>query len=411
MLFRHVDGVIHDLSYREAIRAVSRTLNDKAIAQALSERYGPKLVSQHLEEWLRNVAAGPAPATDLTSKLLRWGRVGLTGHALGYSLRTMAVQFLGITNVAARLGKADTIKGIAGMVYETRGTFFKKVEWIHEKSAFMSERTTVFDRDIAVMARKMKPAGSAQQKAQDAAFYGIALFDRVVSYSGWLGTYRKALAEGQAEADAVRLADQMVRATQGSGRVQDQASITLGGEAQRLFTSFYTFFIANQNMLVDAKLKAGQIRNRKNALAASTYATEQAMLLLVIPAILGGWMLDGGPDDDESWWDWAAKVTTGYGLGGIAYVRDFARYIETGYEYKGPAGSQLLTAITKLYTQVEQGEVDKQLVKSAVTAASIGLHIPGGAQVNRLIEAVDQLQEGAPATEVAAEAAGIRRGR
>ena len=53
--------------------------------------------------------------------------------------------------------------------------------------------------------------------------------------------------------------------------------------------------------------------------------------------------------------------------------------------YTGPAGARFFAEITKFGKQVQQGEIDKALVRSFVNTAGVLFHLPA-AQINRLID-------------------------
>ena len=407
-LFRHLDRVIHDLTHREAVRQVARDLDDQNIKTMLGERYGAQ-VHKYLGRWLQNVAAGHSEPTSLAPIILRHLRVGLTMHAMGFSIRTALAQPLGLFNSLGHLGPAAFFEGIGRATLDTASGLAMNIEEVGEKSPFMRDRMKSMDRDITAAVRRLRPGIRVADRVKDGAFWMIGILDLAVANATWLGAYHKATRAGIGEREAVESADQAVRITQGSGRVIDQADISAGGEAQRLFTSFYTFFSAYHNLLVDTYRKAGIIKERHGALPASVYGSVMFGTYVLIPALAGKLLLDGGPEDDEpeAWMAWAARTTVAYGLAGMVVLRDIGMYIDQGFDYTGPPSTQGIAAMTRFIQQVRQGEVDKALMKSGVTAGAILTHMPG-AQINRFIEAYAKAHDGAEAPEVAAAAMGLR---
>ena len=65
----------------------------------------------------------------------------------------------------------------------------------------------------------------------------------------------------------------------------------------------------------------------------------------------------------------------------------------SSYGYGGPAGLSFFADLVKTGQQVQQGEVDAALLKSANKAAGAILHYPA-AQINRTVEGIIAVEEG-----------------
>lgn len=373
-IFRHLDRVIHDLTHREPVREVSRILNNRDVQHALSERYGVE-VNRYLGRWLQNVAAGTLEPASLGPILLRHLRVGMSVAEMGASIRTMLVQPMGLTQSVAAIGPRWVLEGIASLMVETKGLMFTQVETINSKSPYMRERATTFDRDIAAVSRRLKP-GFVMDRMKDFAFWGIGKLDMVASYSTWLGAYKKGTTEGMNERDAVAYADQTVRTTQGSGLAKDLSDIQSGGEFKRIFTAFYTFFAAYHNMTVDAVNKSKKLKRESGLPAATLYGAGQFFTLVAAPAILTALALDGGPDDEEEWWEWASKILAGYGLSSMIWFRDVGAYVQSDFGYSPPPIFRAAETVLQAGTQMRQGEVDKALVRSTMMSVGYLAHVP-----------------------------------
>lgn len=406
VMFRHVDEVIHDLTHREAVMDVSRVLNSRPIQNSLAARYGVQ-VNNYLNRWLQNVAAGTVEPHDMSQIIFRHLRVGMSVAEMGLSLRTMLVQPAGFTQTVAKIGPLYAMRGLASFAWQSNGNVFAKVSYVNDKSDYMVERGKVFDRDIAAASRRLNP-GNVLDRMRDMSFWGISKLDMMVSYASWLGQYDKAIAEGKNEKDAVLLADQLVRTTQGSGLAKDLADIQAGGEGKRILTAFYTFFASYHNMVTDAIKQTGIKANEQGIMYATGYAANQFLWLVAFPALLSAAALDGGPEDDEELWQWLRDVMLGYGFSGMAFVRDAMMAATTDFGYSGPPVFRTIETALNFQTQVAQGEVDKALVRSGMMATGYFAQLPTR-QAWRSVESIwDYLEGDADAIEATASFAGLR---
>ena len=405
-VFKHVDQVIHDISMREAVLEVNRVLQNREFQAALDQRYGSTVLTM-LDGWLKNVAAGETQPVDMVNAIARYTRVGMSMAEMGFSIRTALVQPLGITNVVSRIGIVDTLRGIAAMVqHMMSGNPLRAVQAINSVSPYMSSRSDTFDRDLRSAAHGLTTTKLDVLKS--AAFWHIGKLDMLVSYSAWNGAYGKAIREGLSIEKAQDYADVTVRQTQGSGLQQDLAAVQRGTETMKLFTSFYTFFAAYQNMVQDATQQNRKLREEGRIGAASFHAANQFFWLVAAPSMLTSIVLDGKSDDDEEYWKWASRIMAQYGLGGMVIMRDVASGLFSDFGYGGPASFRVYDTGISFVDQAGQGELDKALVRAGVLSVSYFGHIPGGRQAWRTIETMWDLSEGKEPIKAAAGFAGLR---
>jgi len=141
-----------------------------------------------------------------------------------------------------------------------------------------------------------------------------------------------------------------------------------------MWTAFYSFFAAYHNMQVDAFQEFGR---SGPSVEASMKLAWKELWLVVIPALAGGWALDGGPDDEEEWWAWAAKAVGGYAFSGMVGIRDLANGLFSDFGYGPPPVFKVAELPVRLYEQAAQGELDKALAKAAVMTGAYLLKLPG----------------------------------
>ena len=402
VMFRHLDQVIHDLTHREAVVGVHKIISSDIFRSALRNVKGIH-APKYVDSWLLHVAGGDMVEMGPIDPLLRHARIGISIAEMGFSLRTFMVQPAGMTQSVARLGAGRIAAGIARFYAHP----FENMRDIKALSSVMSTRASNWDRNLADANRHLRPDNWVDQ-IRSGSFFLIAKADLSVVFPTWLTAYRQGVDEnGWDQADAVAYADSVVEETQGSGSPKDLPAVQRGGEGSKMFTSFLTFFIAYQQMLTDAT-KITQKRAREQGIMnASVYGAAQFFWLIALPALGTAWVLDGGPEDDEEWWRWTGKELARYSLGGLIGVREVAGAAFGDFPFQGPASLKVWKELTNTITQFQQGEVDRQLARSAIMTTGYLGHLPGR-QTWRLLEAYLDYLDDKPAIEVGASLAGLR---
>jgi hypothetical protein len=220
-------------------------------------------------------------------------------------------------------------------------------------------------------------------------FGSIGKMQLAVDIPTWLAGYNKAVEEnpGIEHADAVAIADRMVRESQGSGLKSDLSAIeATDSEFKKLFTSLYSYFNVIYNLAADDLARAGMQRSP----AAVGKLVSNYLWVVAMQATLAQLAVGRGPDDDEGWIAWAIKNQFDFLVGTLPYVRDIVAGIE--YGKTEPAGSPL-GSLAKFGMQAAQGDADRPLMHSAVDAIGVLTHLPSG-QLNALLRGIEAYQDG-----------------
>ena len=390
-IYNGLQEVIHDLAWHEYLIDATSLVRDKGIASAMRETYGPE-AHQQFKSWLQDIAQGDVGVRNAGEAALGWVRQGVSIAGLGYNVMTALIQPFGLTQSIVRVGSRYIGKGMAEFI----GSPIKTIDMVHEKSDFMRTRPMTRLRELAEVRAQVKGRSKTRQVIDGGAFYLMLRTQQMVDIPTWVGMYEKAIAEGNEEQRARDLADQAVIDAQGSGTLKDQSAIERGGQAQRLFTVFYSFFNTTLNLGVS------QTATRKNkAKLAADY-----LMLAVIPVILAELVKnavtpgDSGDDDPEKLIKKLAAAEVGFVLNMMFGVRELAGAVQTlagvnqyGADYAGPAGLRPLTDLYKLAKQANQGEADDAFRKALVNTAGELLRLPA-AQVNRSITGAQALADG-----------------
>jgi hypothetical protein len=179
------------------------------------------------------------------------------------------------------------------------------VDGIYEDSKFMRNRvsTQMMDvqRSIDNILLNPNKFQKAEAFAKEHSYFMQIAMQNVVDYVTWGGAYEQATREGRTEKEAIRIADSVVRETQGTFAPEDVSRFEAGTALLRSFTMFYSFFnmAANLNATEFTKaLRKGGYNGASRALY--VYAMGFAIPSIVAEAItqaVKGELFDDEDDD------------------------------------------------------------------------------------------------------------------
>lgn len=393
VVFQHVDQVIHDLAWHEWLIDANRLVRSNPIETAIRETVGPEVLRE-FKKAIEDIAAGDVPAQSEFERGINHIRQGATIVGLGWNVMTSLMQPLGLTQSMVRIGPRWVGKGLARWVGDAV-RMEKGVSDVYEKSSFMKLRAQTINREINEIRNKVQ--GAKLTALEETYFYLIQKMQIVADMPTWLGQYEKTYATSgiadpaALEAEAIAQADQAVRDAQGSGMTGDLARIQRGTALQKLFTSFYSYFSTTYNLTAERY----NMTSFKNPLQVGRFAVDM-LLLYVLPSVLVTLMkeaLTGKDDDEDKLLEKVARDQLNYLLGSMVGLREAGAAINGFTGYQGPAGTRFFSELAKLGKQVEQGEVDKALLKAISNTGGMLFHFPAG-QVNRTVEGFLALKEG-----------------
>lgn len=387
VIFEHTHQVIHDLAFHEYLIDANKLLGNKQFQNAVHDTYGDVVYDQ-LRGTIEDVAAGEVPATTAFEKSINWFRKGTSIAAMGWNLSTAALQPLGFSQSAVRIGVPWLFKGFT-RVFRDAASLENSAKWVHDKSEMMRNRHVTMGREINEIRNSIR-GQTMSGVVSDSYFYFIYKMQQIVDIPTWIGAYEKAMHSGVDTDRAIALADQAVLDSQGGGQIKDLAQIQRGGPLMRLWTNFYNFFNTTYNLTAESVLKT----NIRDPLSIGRLAVD-LLLLYSVPAVIG-FMLKSALRGDEPPDDWMERLLheqASYVLGTMVGLREFSSVIQGYYGYEGPAGTRFYSEMVNLIKQAGQGEVDEAALKSLNQVAGILLHYPAG-QVQRTIDGYVALSEG-----------------
>jgi hypothetical protein len=387
-IFEHVHNVIHDLAFHEYLIDTNKVLGHKQIQDAIIETHGKETYDQ-LQRTVADTAAGEIPAVNAFEKSINWFRHGVSIAAMGWNVTTAALQPLGISQSIQRIGGVWVFKGMSRMVGDA-AHMESSFKWIHDKSEFMRNRHVTLNREINEIRNTIR--GQTQLGAiGNSYFWFITRMQMMADAPTWIGQYEKMMHQGETDERAVALADQAVLDSQGGGQLKDLSQFQRGGPLMRLWTNFYSYFNVTYNLTAEAFNRA----SIKDPVSMGRLGVD-LLLLYTIPAVLGFMMKEAlrpREGDDDGYYVRMLREQASYILGTMVGVREASSFVQGYYGYEGPAGTRFYSEAINFFKQVEQGEIDEALVKSANQTAGILFHYPAG-QVQRMLDGYVAMSEG-----------------
>ena len=354
---------------------------------------------RELNLWLTDAAVGELPANNLIERAAAYTRVGFTVSKLAFNVYTTLLQFTGIFQSMAVIGKQAMMMG-AGRMLRNPYTAYTQAR---DQSKFLQARygwkSQAFDKDVHDAAGALSeygpglPTTSRRLKTTvaRAMFWPIAKFQQVVDIITWWGAIWKARNQmGLGEDEAVIFADSEVELAQTSGFFSDRSGIergtlsntTVQNQFIRLWTTLISYMQRKGGI---AYMNTQDLKNDMGPIKATNYAIDLLLLFtmegIASSMIYGRW--DWDEDDPEELLMMAIKETGASAAAGIPFVREFqtAQY-GSGNTPIGGLTNDLFT----LYTQALQGDMDPALRKAFVNSMGTLFHLPAS-QTNRLLEA------------------------
>lgn len=249
-------------------------------------------------------------------------RGNLITHALGLNLNVILSPDIGA------LFNPSFAKQFAWMS-RTPAAFAEEWQFALSKSQELPRTMQNLDRDLAEQFEKLAARGGwspVQRKIAHVAMMPAAKFSQVFRTVTFLVEYRKALAEGKAEAEAVHIADSAVRQRHGAHH-QIDLSAMMRSESMKTWTLFQGYFatVYNWQRSVPDALRHGEYMH-----AASVVFHTMAYM-----ALMNYFLFNRDKENDST----ARRITKAVALAAVApfpFINSFANYILEGNETRLP---------------------------------------------------------------------------
>lgn len=327
-IFEHLSDTVQFATHGLPVRNLLKIFEDRAFKETVKMAHGENVLNQ-LKPWLKEVASpGAKPLLPLEG-LLGKIRKNAVLFIMAYRFSTAIQQPLALLNAVDELGGGPVLDAAALYLSD----WANQRENIRALSPAIRNRASSFERDIAAATREFDITKAKWREGYEkSAFVLTAFLDGIAAEITWLGAYTEAINGKVAnmgagsEARAIDYADGVVNRTQGSGTSKNLAMISRGGEAHKLFLTFFmTFFNTNHNRLWESYQKLRLPGYEYNFLDFA----KSIMLVVIVPAILSNLVSGEESEPTEM-----AKSVGRYLVSGIPFIREGVA-AATGYQYRG----------------------------------------------------------------------------
>lgn len=376
-----IQGMIHDIAFREAIRNANKLISNQEFRTALAQKWG-KEYSDLLPSWLKDIANSHTLDDDYAQGFVRgmalvrqnvistliaynpgtFIKHGFTALLLSID-RVGGVEFTKALNEIGLKGAGETAKNLItredrvpdealmdsfrdSIDQGERGENARK--FVLDSSAVMRNRQRQADDSIRGAVDRMNKAGwgqSAMNLRDQQMMLGrfmVAFSDGLSAYPTWLAAYKKAYMTGEEHADAVFIADKEVSRAHGSNFVGDQPLVTRikngpTGELARWFVPLYKFWnhMVNNNFQLawdSAAALRGPAEGTTAEPGANAWAISRRVGLILATIFIEEQASAAKDEDHHGFLTKMALASLRYFGSGIVGVRELTNGLASGYE-------------------------------------------------------------------------------
>lgn len=361
--------MIHDIAMRPTILELNKYVNDRQLMANVRNYYNPTAADM-FKPWVKDLAGASDadPATlgkvnDLFGAFLRNTAAAEIGFNIGTVLKHGATA---LTNSIMQVGPDFAhAMFIAGTESPVRGKTW--AEFAMDKSDELARRSRLTPEALAVQTGLKFPGAEAtaagKAKALGAALrnygtMGVSMSDLASAVPSWIAEYRKQLAGGATEGDAIDRADQAVREAHGSSALTNKPEIMRSKNAfAQAMTQFYGFFNEMLQKVFEMGWRGKEAFGSawdgnfdsaaKNGARAANIMTRVVMAGLIEEAVSG----QGDPKEG-----WLAKTLKGmlHAFGStLPVVRDLVQAITSNRDPQGSLFAAGIKSVSDISRDLE----------------------------------------------------------
>lgn len=252
LTFDVISTHIHDqalwLSHQEALRNVKKIINDPKILETVNRKHGA-LPLRIINDTLIDLADNDSLGRGIVADAYRHTRMGGMMAAMALKSVSAIVNLGGLLPAAARVNLPKALARSIKYLPASVGAPMEGVKNIHSVSTMMRNRFSL--GTVAYDLRQIAASEGLSAYSKGKATIAYLLQNRTqfaIDHGIWETSYHKALKQHDPE-KAVRIADQDVTDTQGSGHVLNLSRLQRA-DVSKLATTFYGWGNTQLNLLM-----------------------------------------------------------------------------------------------------------------------------------------------------------------
>lgn len=315
----HVAQTIHYVTHDRFVRDAQRMLGRADVKDTIQRRLGLPYEAQ-VDSWLKAVAGTRdegTPQLEGLTKAMGAFRSRFAMATLGGSLRVMLGD-LGNYAMAIALGDVK-ISRLAPAIVTLPFNFAERRAQVLALSKEMNLRSESY---ASKLRKEIADVGVSGNKAlldplREMMFEGFKWTDILTSTPIWEARYTQELKAGKSQAEAVQIADDMIRASYPASMTAEQSALLRDKKSIGTLLAFFGYFAKMGNRVFvglprQARLEMMQRQEDGKPLAVVLPYTKLAGRMLAVFTVLGplNALLSGqGPGDDEDEGEWLMRKT------------------------------------------------------------------------------------------------------
>ena len=299
---QHIDQVLLFTHMENPSRDVSKLLGMGEVGSLLNQQ-DPEAINSMLTPWLTR-SAKQLVTTPVA------GSAGLMRILSVIRNRTsMAAMFANISNTAQQITgfSLAALKVRSGSMLSSTAQYMKNPKQMTEDvaglSMFMAHRmdnqVTAMIGDVEQILLNPSLFAKSQEWTKKHTFFMQSAVDNVMGTIIWNAAYNEAVEDGHNSEDSIKVADGIVRQTQGSSLPEDVSRMETGNAFFRIFTLFAGYFNMQANLLGTEFAKIPQELGLRKGMGRGFYVLLMGFAAPAIVSEMIAQAFRGGPDDDE----------------------------------------------------------------------------------------------------------------
>jgi hypothetical protein len=299
---QHIDKVLLFTHLEMPVRDTAKLLAHKELAGALNA-LDPNAIHQMLTPWLNRAAmqtvTTPVPgagfAAAFANRIRNRTSLGMMFGNLSNSLQNLT----GFFPASVKVKPSHLAAAMAQYMKSPKAM----AEAVAANSSYMSHR---MGSEVSAMMGEVEKIlldptlyENAQEWAKRHQFFLQSAIDNVVGPVVWMGAYNEAQEEGYSLRDAARIADGVVRETQGSSLPEDISRLEHQNAFVKWFLQFAGYFNTQANLLGYEFVKMMRQGGLRKNMGRGLYVFLLGFYAPAVVSELIAQMFRGGPGDDD----------------------------------------------------------------------------------------------------------------
>ncbi|MDD4913285.1 MAG: hypothetical protein PHP57_13410 [Sideroxydans sp.] len=299
---QHIDKVLLFSHMENPVRDAAKLIRMSEVSSPLS-KIDPAAINNMLTPWLtrsaRQQVSAPVAGAGWMMRMLNTMR----------NRSSMAMMMGNISNTVQQVTQLPfaALKVKPSHLASAMAQYMKNPKQTAEDVAGMSEymdhrmgnEVSAMMNDIDKILLNPSLYENAQEWTRQHQYFLQSAVDNVTGPIVWMGAYNQALEEGYGDKDSIRIADSVVRQTQGSSLPEDVSRIETGPAYARLFTQFYNYFNMQANLLGTEFAKVSQEMGLRKGMGKGFYVLMMGFYAPSVVAEAIAQLFRGGPGDDD----------------------------------------------------------------------------------------------------------------